>query len=122
MGLASSTSFSKPWERNVQNVYIESYGLPVPAWVAFASHKRCVCIVGGRKELFGRPDQDLAALSSEALQKLPLDLMLEWSENARAIVANGDPSSFFFVDMYTSAPAAQTVRIYGTKLGVWLFT
>jgi 2-polyprenyl-6-methoxyphenol hydroxylase-like FAD-dependent oxidoreductase len=25
----------------------------------------------------------------------------EWSENARAIVANGDPSSFFFVEMYT---------------------
>jgi 2-polyprenyl-6-methoxyphenol hydroxylase-like FAD-dependent oxidoreductase len=63
-----------------------------------------VCIIGGRKELFGQDDSGLSALSSEDLQKLSLKLMKEWPETAREIPAHGDPKSFFFVEMYTSVP------------------
>jgi 2-polyprenyl-6-methoxyphenol hydroxylase-like FAD-dependent oxidoreductase len=63
-----------------------------------------VCIIGGRKELFGLEDSQLSALSSEDLQKLSVRLMDEWPQATRAIPAHGDSQSFFFVEMHTSVP------------------
>jgi len=63
-----------------------------------------ICVIGGRKELFGQEDSRLSTLSSEELQRLSLDLMKEWPETTRAIPARCDLKSFFFVEMYTSVP------------------
>ncbi len=76
-----------------------------------------VCIVGGRKEFFGKDDSHLQALSSEGLQKLSLELMKEWPESSRAIPAHGDPNSFFFVEMYTSIPCEMPKSANVTLLG-----
>ncbi len=76
-----------------------------------------VCIIGGRKELFGKDDSALLALHSEELQELSLELMKEWPENSRAIPAHGDPKSFFFVEMYTSIPCEMSESANVTLLG-----
>jgi len=76
-----------------------------------------VCIIGGRKELFGQSDSRLSALSSEELQKLSLQLMKEWPEATRAIPAHGDSKSFFFVEMYTSVPCKLSRSANVTLLG-----
>ncbi len=76
-----------------------------------------VCIVGGRKELFGHDDAHLLALSSEELQTLSVKLMKEWPESSRAIPAHGDPTSFFFVEMYTSIPCEMPKSTNVTLLG-----
>jgi 2-polyprenyl-6-methoxyphenol hydroxylase-like FAD-dependent oxidoreductase len=76
-----------------------------------------VCIIGGRKELFGLEDSRLSALSSEGLQKVSLQLMKEWPEATRAIPAHGDPNSFFFVEMYTSVPCEVPKSANVTLLG-----
>jgi 2-polyprenyl-6-methoxyphenol hydroxylase-like FAD-dependent oxidoreductase len=76
-----------------------------------------VCIIGGRKELFGKEDSCLSALNSEDLQKLSLALMEDWPEHARAIPAHGDRESFFFVEMYTSVPCKMPRRTNVTLLG-----
>ncbi len=76
-----------------------------------------VCIVGGRKEFFGKDDSRLLALSGEELQELSLDLMDGWPESARAIPAHGDPGSFFFVEMYTSIPCELPESATVTLLG-----
>ena len=76
-----------------------------------------VCIVGGRKELFGQDDSHLLALSSEELQTLSLELMKAWPESSRAIPAHGDPKSFFFVEMYTSIPCEMPKSANVTLLG-----
>ena len=76
-----------------------------------------VCIVGGRKELFGKDDARLLALSSEELQQLSGELMKEWPESTRAIPAHGDPTSFFFVEMYTSIPCEMPRSANVTLLG-----
>ena len=39
-----------------------------------------VCIIGGRKELFGHDDARLRALRSEELQALSVDLLKDWPE------------------------------------------
>jgi 2-polyprenyl-6-methoxyphenol hydroxylase-like FAD-dependent oxidoreductase len=76
-----------------------------------------VCIVGGRKELFGRDNSRLRAFRSEDLQTLSVELMQEWPESARAIPAHGDPTSFFFVEMYTSIPCEMPKSANVTLLG-----
>jgi len=76
-----------------------------------------VCIIGGRKERFGRDDARLLASSSEELQELSVSLMEGWPESARAIPAYGDPQSFFFVEMYTSVPCAMPASVNVTLLG-----
>ena len=76
-----------------------------------------VCIVGGRKERFGKDDAQLRALGSEDLQGLSVALMKEWPESAQAIPAHGDPGSFFFVEMYTSIPCAMPASANVTLLG-----
>ena len=76
-----------------------------------------VCIVGGRKELFGRDDSRLRAFRSEDLQKLSVELMQEWPESSRAIPAHGDQTSFFYVEMYTSIPCEMSKSANVTLLG-----
>ena len=76
-----------------------------------------VCIIGGRKERFGKNDAQLHALRSEELQQLSVALMQEWPERSRAIPAHGDPQSFFFVEMYTSIPCAMPQSANVTLLG-----
>ncbi len=76
-----------------------------------------VCIVGGRKELFGKDDACLLALSSEELQQVSGELLKEWPENARALPAHSDPTSFFFVEMSTSIPCEMPKSANVTLLG-----
>ncbi len=76
-----------------------------------------VCIVGGRKKLFGKDDAHLLALSSEDLQELSLELMKAWPESTKAIPAHGDSKSFFFVEMYTSIPCEMPKSANVTLLG-----
>ena len=76
-----------------------------------------VCIVGGRKEFFGKDDIRLRAFRSEELQTLSVELMKEWPESTRAIPAHGDPTSFFFVEMYTSIPCEMPKSANVTLLG-----
>ena len=76
-----------------------------------------VCIVGGRKELFGHDDAHLLALRSEELQALSVDLLKNWPERTRAIPAHGDPTSFFFVEMFTSIPCTLPTSANVTLLG-----
>ena len=64
-----------------------------------------VCIVGGRPQYFGSDDATLRRASSAELRKRAVDMLAEWPEQASAIPAHGDPTSFFFVEMYTSVPA-----------------
>ena len=75
------------------------------------------CIIGGRKELFGRDDEELAALGSEALQQLSGELLKDWPQGTRAIVDHGDGKSFFFVQMYTSVPCELSQPANVTLLG-----
>ena len=63
-----------------------------------------VCIIGGRKELFGHEDSQLSAMSSAELQMLSLGVTKEWPEATRAILRAADATSFFFVEMHTSVP------------------
>ncbi len=76
-----------------------------------------VCIIGGRTDLFGKDDARLRALRSEDLQELSVGLMKDWPERARAIPAHGDPTSFFFVEMYTSIPCEMPRSANVTLLG-----
>jgi 2-polyprenyl-6-methoxyphenol hydroxylase-like FAD-dependent oxidoreductase len=75
----------------------------MPAAQLRAQDDYLVCIVGGRRELFGE-DSGLSALSSESLQELALQLMGEWPAGTREILARADSKSFFFVEMFTSIP------------------
>ena len=76
-----------------------------------------VCITGGRKELFGKTDDQLRMLSSEELQKLSVAVLGDWPESASAIPAHGDPGSFFLVEMYTSIPCEMPPSANVTLLG-----
>lgn len=63
-----------------------------------------VCIVGGRKEHFALDDAALRRASSVELQKLASKMLKDWPSPAAAVPAQGDPASFFFVEMQTSVP------------------
>jgi 2-polyprenyl-6-methoxyphenol hydroxylase-like FAD-dependent oxidoreductase len=76
-----------------------------------------VCIIGGRKELFGKDDAQLQAMSSEQLQRVSLELMNDWPESAKAIPSHGDPQAFFFIEMYTSIPCEMPKNPNVTLLG-----
>jgi 2-polyprenyl-6-methoxyphenol hydroxylase-like FAD-dependent oxidoreductase len=76
----------------------------VPGAALMTQDDYVVCIVGGRKELFGQDDTCLSALRSEALQQLSVELLSGWPESAWTIPAHGDATSFFFVEMFTSLP------------------
>jgi 2-polyprenyl-6-methoxyphenol hydroxylase-like FAD-dependent oxidoreductase len=76
-----------------------------------------VCIIGGRKEFFGKDDAHLRAFSSEELQTVAVEFMKEWPESSRALPSHGDPTSFFFVEMYTSIPCEMPKSANVTLLG-----
>jgi 2-polyprenyl-6-methoxyphenol hydroxylase-like FAD-dependent oxidoreductase len=63
-----------------------------------------VCIVGGRKESFALDDPALRRAGSADLQNLAVAMLRNWPKNAVAVPASGDPTSFFFVEMFTSVP------------------
>jgi 2-polyprenyl-6-methoxyphenol hydroxylase-like FAD-dependent oxidoreductase len=75
------------------------------------------CIIGGRKEFFGKDDARLQNARSEELQTLSVELMKEWPERSRTIPTHGDPTSFFFVEMYTSIPCELPTSANVTLLG-----
>jgi 2-polyprenyl-6-methoxyphenol hydroxylase-like FAD-dependent oxidoreductase len=96
----------------------EAAGLRIAPTIELRPEKDyVVCIIGGRRELFGQDDACLSALSSEDLQKLSLELMKDWPERARAIPAHGDPTSFFFIEMHTSVPCKMPTCSNVTLLG-----
>ena len=63
-----------------------------------------VSIVGGRKEYFGANDETLRRASSAELQLEAARMLQSWPDEASSIPAEGDPTSFFFVEMNTSVP------------------
>ena len=76
-----------------------------------------VCIVGGRHERFPQDRETLRAASSEALQRVAAEMLAAWPQQAASVVRHGDPSSFFFVDMYTSVPCSLGAPTNVTLLG-----
>ncbi len=76
-----------------------------------------VCIVGGRQEHFPLDHDGVKAASSEQLQRVAADMLADWPDQAAAVVRAGDPSSFFFVDMYTSVPCTLDRPANVTLLG-----
>ena len=76
-----------------------------------------VCIVGGRHERFPLDRTAMKAASSEALQRVAAEMLAKWPDQAAAVVRQGDPSSFFFVDMYTSVPCSLDQPTNVTLLG-----
>ena len=76
-----------------------------------------VCVVGGRTERFPQDRETLKAASSEELQRVAAEMLAAWPEQAASIVLHGDPSSFFFVDMYTSVPCSLDAPTNVTLLG-----
>ena len=76
-----------------------------------------VCIVGGRRERFGRDDATLRDARSGELKGLAESLVAAWDPRAAEIPALGDPSSFFFVEMFTSVPLVLRAPTNVTLLG-----
>ncbi len=76
-----------------------------------------VTIVGGRHELFPLERSAMKSAASEELQRIAADLLSKWPERAANAVRAGDPSSFFFVDMYTSVPCSLEAPTNVTLLG-----
>jgi len=76
-----------------------------------------VCIVGGRHEHFPSDAMALRNASGKELQRLASCLLNTWPERARAVVDHGDPTSFFFVEMYTSVPCILDAPSNVTLLG-----
>ena len=64
-----------------------------------------VCIVGGRYERFGADEATLRQATSVELQRRAVEMLAAWPERAPAIPAQGDPSSFFYVEMHSSVPS-----------------
>ncbi|MCQ1851042.1 FAD-dependent oxidoreductase [Neorhizobium galegae] len=83
----------------------------------FGQDDYVVCIVGGRREYFPGDDAMLRQAGSPALQALAIRMLEEWPAAAGAIPAQGDPSSFFSIEMHTSVPCdlGETSRV--TLLG-----
>jgi len=75
-----------------------------------------VCIVGGRHEFFPDVDSALRARSAEELRGIAAGMLSDWPAGAD-LVRNGDPASFFLVEMYTSVPATLDTSTNVTLLG-----
>ena len=76
-----------------------------------------VCIVGGRHELFPASHAQLRDLAPAAIQQVALTVIAGWPEQARQVIAAGEPKSFFSVDMYSSVPGALDRPTNVTLLG-----
>ena len=76
-----------------------------------------VCIVGGRREYFPGDGAMPREAGGPALQALSIGMLDDWPEAAGTILAHGDPSSFFAIEMHTSVPCdlEETFRV--TLLG-----
>jgi 2-polyprenyl-6-methoxyphenol hydroxylase-like FAD-dependent oxidoreductase len=75
-----------------------------------------VCIVGGRRELFG-DDEQIRGMKPTELRDLGEHVLAAWPESTRAVLANADQSAFFFVEMYTSVPTTLPPPNRTTLLG-----
>ena len=62
------------------------------------------CAVGARREVLGRTDAELAALSPDDLQKLALGLVDGWHPRVRAFVEHWDVAATFPQPIRTSVP------------------
>ncbi|NOU34275.1 MAG: FAD-dependent monooxygenase [Polyangiaceae bacterium] len=75
-----------------------------------------VCIVGGRRELFG-DDEQTRRMKPTELRSLGDHVLSAWPESTRVILAHADPRAFFFVEMHTSVPTALPPPRRSTLLG-----
>ncbi len=64
------------------------------------------CSVGARREVLGRTDDELAAMSGPELQKLALSLVDGWHARARAMIEHWDVDATFPLSIRTSVPIA----------------
>lgn len=76
-----------------------------------------ICVVGGCHEHFPLDRAAMKAASSEELQRIAAGALAAWPGRGAEIVRAGDPSSFFFVDMYTSVPCTLGPPTNVTLLG-----
>ena len=76
-----------------------------------------VCIVGGRHELFPKDAALLRDATPNELQTVAAAMLVAWPQTARDLVASGDSSSFFIVNMSTCVPGKLDVPTNVTLLG-----
>jgi len=89
----------------------------LPSATLNACEDYVVCIVGGRHELFPKSDTELRDAKPEELQALAVEMLKDWPDNAKRLVASGDNDSFFIVGMHTSVPGELDVPTNVTLLG-----
>ena len=76
-----------------------------------------VCVVGGRREFVPRNHQPMKAATPADLQAVAAEMLSGWPAKASKLVRQGDPVSFFMVDMYTSVPCSLDAPTNVTLLG-----
>lgn len=76
-----------------------------------------VCIVGGRHEFFPNTDGAMRARTGKELRDIAAETLRDWPAAAADLVREGDPDSFFLVEMYTSVPDALDAPDNVTLLG-----
>lgn len=88
-----------------------------PAPRVSAQEDYVVSIVGGRRDLFPGNDDAVRAMTSTELQSLARAMLDAWPEETRRILDCGDPTSFFWVEMYTSVPGTLPLPRHTALLG-----
>lgn len=89
----------------------------LPSTALEARNDYAVCIVGGRHDLFPKNDAEFRTLKPYDLQALAVEMLKDWPEQARRLVASSDSESFFAVDMYSSIPGELDAPVNVTLLG-----
>lgn len=62
------------------------------------------CIVAARSQFIGKDDAEMRKLSSDELQQLAVELIKDWPDQGKTLIAAGERGSFFYVEMYSSIP------------------
>lgn len=62
------------------------------------------CIVAARPQFIGKGDAELRQAGSDELQNLASDLVTDWPQAGRSVIAAAERGSFFYVEMYSSIP------------------
>ncbi len=76
-----------------------------------------VCIVGGRHEYFPDTGAAMRGWSADRLRHSAAGMLRDWPGAGAELVAGGDPTSFFLVEMHTSVPCGLDALGAVTLLG-----
>lgn len=75
------------------------------------------CSFGARREWFGRPEDQLRAMSGEQLHAIMAGAVRSWHPRVRTIVTHCDPASMFALPLRSSVPIARWATGRVTLLG-----